>query len=241
MVPDDQGVLVTRLAVRRAWVRIDGAGTVVHLDPAWAKSFQPALPQMRGPADLVCISHSHKDHWQTHTLPPLVGPGILVLAPARAARDIERETGIRVRVVEPGEEVAHGAAYVRVVHAYERPGQAGRKSIHPRGEGVGFVVSLAGVRVYHAGDCGLIPELAELGPGGPDGSVDVACLPIGGRGFTMDVAEAAEAARWIRPRLVVPIHELETDPAELAALLAAEPEIAVSTAPLGEAIAVRPR
>jgi L-ascorbate metabolism protein UlaG (beta-lactamase superfamily) len=239
-VGGDVGVTIMRLAARRAWVRIDAPGVVVHVDPAWAKSYQSPLPEMVGRADLVCISHSHKDHWQTHTLPRLMGAGTVLLAPARAARDIRRQTGLEARVVDVGAELEYAGVRVHVVHSYERQGQAGDKCVHPRGEGVGFVLTVAGVRIYHAGDCGLIAELDDLGPSGELGRIDVALLPIGGHGFTMDVDEAAAAARRIRPRLVVPMHELDTSLRRLAELLADEPEIEVCVAGLAWPISVGP-
>lgn len=58
------------------------------------------------------------------------------------------------------------------------------------------------LRVYHAGDTALFGDMKIIGelyrP-------DIALLPIGGR-YTMGMREAAIAASWLRPRVVIPMH-----------------------------------
>ena len=51
---------------------------------------------------------------------------------------------------------------------------------------------------YFAGDTDAIPEMKEI-------EADVAFLPAGGR-YTMDAAEAAEAAKVIGAKYFVPYH-----------------------------------
>jgi L-ascorbate metabolism protein UlaG (beta-lactamase superfamily) len=68
-----------------------------------------------------------------------------------------------------------------------------------------FSVTVGGKTIYHMEDTDFIPEMSSLG------KVDVVFLPIGGR-YTMDVSEAAEAVRRIRPGVTTPMHNLKTDP-----------------------------
>ena len=75
----------------------------------------------------------------------------------------------------------------------------GYNNVHPRGHNVGFVFSLGGLTIYHAGDTGRVPEMASLG------AIDVALLPIGGT-YTMDEDQAAEAVKDIRPKVAIPMH-----------------------------------
>jgi len=72
------------------------------------------------------------------------------------------------------------------------------KPYHPRGFGVGYIVELGGIRIYHAGDCDFFPEMKNI-------KADVALLPIGGT-YTMDEEEAANAAASISPKVVIPMH-----------------------------------
>ncbi|MEM3944077.1 MAG: MBL fold metallo-hydrolase, partial [Thermofilaceae archaeon] len=62
------------------------------------------------------------------------------------------------------------------------------------------IVELGGVRIYHAGDTDLIPEMESL-----RGHVDVALVPVSGV-YVMTAGEAVEAVRRIQPALAIPMH-----------------------------------
>ncbi len=87
----------------------------------------------------------------------------------------------------------------------------------------GFIIEMEGKKVYHAGDTGLFGDMKIIGelyrP-------DVALLPIGGL-FTMDTHLAAIAARWIKPKYVIPMHyntwpPISAEPEEMRAPLSRE-------------------
>ena len=84
--------------------------------------------------------------------------------------------------------------------------QPGRP-FHPKGFGVGYIITIDGKRIYHAGDTDFIPEMRELK------DIYLALLPSGGT-YTMDNSEAAEAALAIKPKVVIPMHRWDTDPNE---------------------------
>ncbi|UCC62935.1 MAG: MBL fold metallo-hydrolase, partial [Anaerolineae bacterium] len=70
---------------------------------------------------------------------------------------------------------------------------------HPQEAGhVGFIVTLGGQRIYHAGDTDNIPEMDNL-------QVDIALLPVSGT-YVMTAEEAADAAQRIAPRVTIPMH-----------------------------------
>jgi L-ascorbate metabolism protein UlaG (beta-lactamase superfamily) len=74
-----------------------------------------------------------------------------------------------------------------------------------RGRNVAFVVELDGIHVIHLGDVGhLLTEetLAEIG------TVDVACIPIGG---SLSANRAAELIAQLDPKLVVPMPVCEDE------------------------------
>ncbi|MCD4652745.1 metal-dependent hydrolase, partial [bacterium] len=70
------------------------------------------------------------------------------------------------------------------------------------GNPCGFLLTLDGKTIYHAGDTGLSAEMEIIGR---MNMIDVAFLPIGDN-FTMGVSDAAEAVRMLKPKIVVPIH-----------------------------------
>jgi L-ascorbate metabolism protein UlaG (beta-lactamase superfamily) len=59
-------------------------------------------------------------------------------------------------------------------------------------------VEIEGVRVYHAGDTDLIPEMNDL-------TVDIALLPVSGT-YVMTADQAVKAALAINPELAIPMH-----------------------------------
>ena len=66
----------------------------------------------------------------------------------------------------------------------------------------GFIFTIAaGARIYFAGDTALFSDMQLIGAAG----IDVAFLPIGDN-FTMGPEDAVQAVRFIKPRLVVPMH-----------------------------------
>ena len=63
---------------------------------------------------------------------------------------------------------------------------------------VGYLVTLDGVRFYHAGDCDGMEEMKSL-------DADVAFLPVSGT-YVMTAEEAAAAAEGMKAKVVVPMH-----------------------------------
>ncbi len=104
-------------------------------------------------------------------------------------------------VVESGQELNFGEIKISVLPAYNID-----KPFHQKEDGwVGYLIKMNEVIVYHAGDTDVIPEMQKLTGYKQTGKEFVALLPVGGR-FTMSVEEALEAAKLIRPSLVVPMH-----------------------------------
>jgi L-ascorbate metabolism protein UlaG (beta-lactamase superfamily) len=64
-----------------------------------------------------------------------------------------------------------------------------------------YLVAKTGERVYLAGDTGLFTEMQLIGEDG----VDLAVLPIGDN-FTMGPDDALKAVKFLRPKVVIPVH-----------------------------------
>jgi L-ascorbate metabolism protein UlaG (beta-lactamase superfamily) len=82
---------------------------------------------------------------------------------------------------------------VRAVPAYNIA-----KPFHPRDAGVGWVLEIDGVRIYHAGDTDYIPEMREV-------EVDVALIPVGGT-YTMNIDDAKRAVEELKAEVIIPMH-----------------------------------
>ena len=162
--------------------RIAVPGAVVYIDP-WKLD-------KADKADLILITHEHHDHFSPDDLDKLRKPETVVVTIQAVAAELRGD----VRVVKPGDQLEVKGITVAAVPAYNRA-----KQFHPKSAGhVGFVVSIGGRRIYHAGDTDVIPEMDQV-------QADVALLPVGGK-YTMTAAEAAEAANRIKPKVAVPMH-----------------------------------
>ncbi|MFN3805504.1 MAG: MBL fold metallo-hydrolase [Pyrobaculum sp.] len=122
-------------------------------------------------------THTHPAHFPTSPHGGIISP----------------EVGRRVR---PGEVLNLGRAVVKVVEAYNRDGGP-----HPRGLGVGYVLEIGGVKIYHMGDTSLIDEIAEVARE----EIDILLVPVGGGGV-MTPEEARDAVESLRPKVAIPIH-----------------------------------
>lgn len=177
--------------------QIAGGGKIIYVD--LEKYSEPAQK-----ADLILVTHSHTDHCDPAKIGQARAKDTVVVAP----QDCVSKIGGTVRVLEPGDETNVDGIHVRAVDAYNvKRFRSPGKPYHPKDLGVGYLITLEGRTIYHAGDTDLIPEMRELG------DIDVALLPSGDT-YTMDNAEAAEAARIIHPQAVIPMHRWETDPAD---------------------------
>jgi L-ascorbate metabolism protein UlaG (beta-lactamase superfamily) len=153
-------------------------------------------------ADIILITHSHYDHCSVADMRRIIKEGTKIILTADSQSKITRsEIPIDIQIIEPNKELAFGEIKISALPAYNI-----NKAFHPKEEGwVGYIIKINSILIYHAGDTDLIPEMQRLtGYNQPDKKF-IALLPIGGR-FTMNVEEAAEAAKLIKPALAIPMH-----------------------------------
>ena len=86
------------------------------------------------------------------------------------------------------------------------------------GNPAGVVLTMAGKKVYHAGDTGLFLDMQLIGDAW--GPLDVALLPIGDN-FTMGIDDAVRAAGFLKAKINIPMHYstfdvIQADPLEFA-------------------------
>jgi len=142
------------------------------------------------PADIICITHEHFDHCSPGDVSKIAGPNTVIVTEKDSAAKLAGD----IRIVAPGQSVMIDDVVIEAVPAYNVD-----KNFHPKANGwLGFILTVEGVRVYHAGDTDLIPEMKDF-------SADIALLPVSGT-YVMTAAEAIDAATAISPKLAIPMH-----------------------------------
>ena len=182
--------------VKLTWLGHDGFriedGQVIYIDPYEIKG--------GADADLVLISHEHDDHCSIDDLKKVVTSKTVLVAHAQSKNKLSKLPAKELKIVKPGDKLALGTVTVEAVPAYNtnkfrEPG----KLFHPKEDGkLGFIVTVKGVRIYHAADTDHITEMKGMAP-------DIALLPVSGT-YVMTAKEAAEAAASIKPKIAVPMH-----------------------------------
>jgi L-ascorbate metabolism protein UlaG (beta-lactamase superfamily) len=169
---------------------------VIYLDLYRPKQLRERVPDDLDPATLVLTTHSHNDHCFPEAINEVRNSETTIIAPS----DCRDKLGAAITSLAPGEETEVEGIKIKAVHAYNvKRFRSPGNPYHPKGFGVGYLISAANKTIYFAGDTDVIPEMKELGP------IDVALLPCGDT-YTMDNKDAAEATAIIKPKIVVPMH-----------------------------------
>lgn len=190
---------------------------VIYADPVGDPAQYGDFPA----PDLILITHEHGDHYNADTLRALMGEGThLITNPAVADMlpdDMEAE------VMANGDGTAWNDVTIDAIPAHNTTED--RLQFHPPGRDNGYVLTLAGFRVYISGDTEDIPEMRAL----EDIDVAFVCMNLP---FTMDAEAAASAVREFAPAYVYPYHYRgrdggTQDPEDFAEMVADASEVLI--------------
>ena len=151
-------------------------GKIIYIDP-----FQPG--DYADSADVVLVTHQHQDHNRLNLVTQRPG----------------------ATVISNFEAIQNGAYQSFTIGNIKVDGVPAYNANHQRSACVGYVVEVNGIKLYHAGDTGLINEMADLAGRG----LTYALLPIDGV-FTMSPEQATQAASMIQAMNNMPMHTMPT-------------------------------
>jgi L-ascorbate metabolism protein UlaG (beta-lactamase superfamily) len=185
-------------------------GKIIQVDPFSKVADYATLPQ----ADLVLITHHHRDHLDAEALAKTRKEGAPVIGTELVAQQAQGVT-----VMRNGDKLQILGLGIEAVPAYNivsmrSPGVP----YHIKGEGNGYVVDFGGFKVYLAGDTEDTPEMKALT------GIDVAFLPMN-LPFTMTPEMVATAAKAMRPKVLYPYHTGESDLTPLVELMKGVPGV----------------
>lgn len=168
---------------------IDAGGKRVFIDPFDIRT------EIKGKADLILITHGHFDHCSREDIDKIISPGTEIIT---APGCLDNAPYKHITIARPGFSKSMGNIFIEAIPAYNNKDD--RLGFHPRAnDWVGYILTVDGKKLYHAGDTDYIEEMNNLK------GIYAALLPIGGK-YTMDVNEAALAAKAISAEITIPMH-----------------------------------
>ena len=176
--------------IYHACAMIRAGGDTIYIDPA-----HPGDISGLHPASLILITDIHPDHMDTTDIAALSDSNTAIVAPAAV-----QATVTTAKTLANGETMQWHNWKITAVPMYNIVHTMPNGALfHTKGRGNGYVLTYGGKNFYFAGDTEGTPEMRALK------NIDVAFVPMN-LPYTMSPAEAADAVKAFKPKVVIPYH-----------------------------------
>jgi L-ascorbate metabolism protein UlaG (beta-lactamase superfamily) len=149
-------------------------------------------------ADYILVTHGHGDHFGD-TCEIAKNNDATVIGPNEIAVFCQHK-GLKAHNMHIGGAWKFPFGRVKLTIAHHGF-SAGESGLDIGGNPCGFILTIEGKKIYHAGDTGLFLDMQLIGAEG----LEIAMLPIGDN-FTMGIDDAAKAVDFLKPKRVIPMH-----------------------------------
>ena len=177
-------------------VMLEFGGKIIHVDP-WSQGDYTDIPQ----ADLIVVTHTHRDHLDPTMIDKLKKPGTIIVGPPAVIDTLNcaPACGQAETVADAEKKTVMGIAFEGVPMYNIVQGSAPGMPFHHKGIGSGYILNFGDTRVYFSGDTECTAEMKSLK------NVSVAFLAMNPP-RTESTMEAAECAKAFKPKIVYPYH-----------------------------------
>jgi L-ascorbate metabolism protein UlaG (beta-lactamase superfamily) len=179
-------------------------GFVIYIDPVRSSGSYENLPK----ADIILVTHEHGDHLDVKLIDELKKPSTLVFCNGNSLGKIPW-----AMVMKAGDRQEINNIIIEGIPAYNIINEyTAGQPYHPKGAGLGYLLTIGGKRIYVAGDTENTPEMKTLK------NINIAFLPMN-LPYTMTPEMVADAVKAFKPEVLYPYHFGETNTDEIFKLL----------------------
>jgi len=198
-------------------VMLEFGGKVIHVDP-WSQGDFTGFP----PADLIVITHTHRDHLDMAMVEKLKKPETIIVGPPAVIDTLNcaPACGVAEAISDSEKRTVMGIEFEGVPMYNLVFGSAPGKPYHHKGIGSGYILNFGDTRVYFSGDTECTQEMKALK------NISVAFLAMNPP-RTESTLEAAECAKAFKPKIVYPYHYRGSKLDEFADALKSTPGVEV--------------
>jgi L-ascorbate metabolism protein UlaG (beta-lactamase superfamily) len=177
------------------WVETGGKRLLI--DPYLKGNPKATVKPSEVDPDFILVTHGHGDH-VGDTVEIAKRTGAVVISNAEICDWLEKHE-VKTHAQHLGGGHTYPFGYLKMVYALH--GSALRDGSNGGNPGGFLLTTLAGEKLYFAGDTGLFGDMRLIGEEG----LTLAAIPIGDN-YTMGPDDALRAVKLLRPKIVIPIH-----------------------------------